>query len=215
MKYVKGSFITVPNSEQLKGIPSMAQTLFMWMCYHANQDGKCFPSIATLSKEAGLSKDSIIKATKQLVDLGMIKKVVRKNGKENFSNIYEVIIGGVVADTDNPVADTDKGVVAVADSNYNPSSLTQSNEEALTKKNEEFISQVEKVCQGVDLKEGHKNEIRKFIEYWTEPNKSHTKLRWEMEKTWDTKRRLRTWFTNAMKFNGGGNKANKYKAVMV
>ncbi len=35
--------------------------------------------------------------------------------------------------------------------------------------------------------------IRKFFEYWTESNKSHTKMRWELEKTWDAKRRLITW----------------------
>lgn len=32
-----------------------------------------------------------------------------------------------------------------------------------------------------------------FISYWTEPNKSRTKMHFEMEKTWDTKRRLATW----------------------
>jgi len=38
-----------------------------------------------------------------------------------------------------------------------------------------------------------KEMIRKFYDYWTEPNKSHTKMRWELEKTWDVKRRLITW----------------------
>jgi len=38
-----------------------------------------------------------------------------------------------------------------------------------------------------------KDMIRKFYDYWTEPNKSHTKMRWELEKTWDVKRRLNTW----------------------
>ena len=32
-----------------------------------------------------------------------------------------------------------------------------------------------------------------FILYWTEPNKSNTKMRWEMEKTWDLSRRLGRW----------------------
>ena len=39
----------------------------------------------------------------------------------------------------------------------------------------------------------HENE---FIEYWTEPNKSGTKMRFEMEKTWDLKRRLSRWGSN-------------------
>jgi hypothetical protein len=35
--------------------------------------------------------------------------------------------------------------------------------------------------------------LKDFYEYWTEPNKSGTKFRQEMEKAWDLKRRLRTW----------------------
>lgn len=35
--------------------------------------------------------------------------------------------------------------------------------------------------------------IQKFIAYWSEPNKSQTRMRWEMQPTWETHRRLRTW----------------------
>lgn len=35
--------------------------------------------------------------------------------------------------------------------------------------------------------------VRAFFDYWTEPNKSKTKMRFELEKTWDLKRRLNTW----------------------
>ncbi len=35
-----------------------------------------------------------------------------------------------------------------------------------------------------------------FIDYWTEPNKSKTKLRFELEKTWDLSRRIKRWSSN-------------------
>ena len=35
--------------------------------------------------------------------------------------------------------------------------------------------------------------LRAFYDYWTEPNQNKTKLRYEMEKTWDTPRRLANW----------------------
>ena len=38
-----------------------------------------------------------------------------------------------------------------------------------------------------------KEMVREFFDYWTEPNKSKTKMRFELEKTWDLKRRLNTW----------------------
>ena len=40
-------------------------------------------------------------------------------------------------------------------------------------------------------------ELSKFIMYWTEPNKSGTKVRWEMQKTFEIRRRLFTWFNRA------------------
>ncbi len=35
--------------------------------------------------------------------------------------------------------------------------------------------------------------LNDFYKYWTEPNKSNTKFRQELEKTWDNKRRLENW----------------------
>ncbi len=32
-----------------------------------------------------------------------------------------------------------------------------------------------------------------FIQYWTEPNRSGTKMRFELERTWDLSRRLHRW----------------------
>jgi hypothetical protein len=44
--------------------------------------------------------------------------------------------------------------------------------------------------------------LETFYNYWSEPNRKKDKMRWEMEKTWDTKRRLLTWFNNQKKWNG-------------
>ena len=40
--------------------------------------------------------------------------------------------------------------------------------------------------------------LEDFIEYWTEPNKSCTKMRFELEKTWSLSRRLKTWNRNGI-----------------
>ena len=42
--------------------------------------------------------------------------------------------------------------------------------------------------------------LEAFVEYWTEPNKSKTKLRYELQKTFDIARRLKTWNKNESKF---------------
>ncbi len=45
-----------------------------------------------------------------------------------------------------------------------------------------------------------KEMIRKFFNYWTEPNKSNTKFKMELEKTWSLERRLETWATREKEF---------------
>jgi len=54
-----------------------------------------------------------------------------------------------------------------------------------------------------------KELIRAFYNYWTEPNKSKTKMKYEIEVTWDLTRRLDTWEKNEHKFNKGSVKTNE------
>lgn len=42
--------------------------------------------------------------------------------------------------------------------------------------------------------------IRAFFNYWTERNKSGTKMRFELEKTWETSKRLVTWANNEKEY---------------
>lgn len=51
-----------------------------------------------------------------------------------------------------------------------------------------------------------KEMIRAFYDYWTEPNKSKTKMRFQMERTWDLERRLARWEKN----NRNNNNTNNY-----
>ena len=46
-----------------------------------------------------------------------------------------------------------------------------------------------------------KELLNDFYAYWTEPNKSNTKLKFELEKTWGLERRLNTWAKNDKNFN--------------
>lgn len=54
-----------------------------------------------------------------------------------------------------------------------------------------------------------KQEVRKFINYWTEPNKTGKKVRWEEQKFFDVPRRLNTWFSKFNSFNSKNNSSNK------
>lgn len=54
--------------------------------------------------------------------------------------------------------------------------------------------------KGVPAKAAHE-EVYKFIVYWTEPNGTGKKLRWQMEVAFEINRRLATWFSRAKSFN--------------
>ena len=48
--------------------------------------------------------------------------------------------------------------------------------------------------QQLDVDHKTKND---FFEYWSEPNKSETKMRYELEKTWNLKRRISRWINSS------------------
>lgn len=69
-----------------------------------------------------------------------------------------------------------------------------------------FTEMVEKFALNMDIKSDVAEE---FIDYWTEPNKSCTKMKWEMQQTFDISRRLKRWVRND--FNKSGSGSNKEK----
>lgn len=67
-------------------------------------------------------------------------------------------------------------------------------------------------CLVVDVMHTQKIDktiVKEFFDYWTEPNQTSTKLKFEMEKTYDVSRRLNTWVKNNQKFSGN-NKVGNY-----
>lgn len=68
---------------------------------------------------------------------------------------------------------------------------------SVKEKDEVFLSLSEKLSTEKSLDvEMVRGELTKFVNYWTELNKSGTKQRWELEKVFEVQRRLATWFGN-------------------
>jgi len=55
-----------------------------------------------------------------------------------------------------------------------------------------------------------KEMIRAFYDHWTEPNKSNTKFRMELEKTWGLEKRLTTWKNNDYNFKPKNKQSNNH-----
>lgn len=59
-----------------------------------------------------------------------------------------------------------------------------------------------------------RQEIGKFVSYWTEPTKSGKKQRWETQPTFEVRRRLATWFGNVNKRSGFSNNSPSKSLVL-
>jgi len=72
-----------------------------------------------------------------------------------------------------------------------------------------FIEEVKEL--GKEFPSIDENTFRQFCSYWTEPNQTKRKVRWEMQPTWDTKRRLSNWLARSNSFAkpGGGSQVLK------
>lgn len=59
------------------------------------------------------------------------------------------------------------------------------------------------------LEKYDKRMIRAFFDYWSETNKSQTKMRFELQQTWETSRRLATWASKDNNFSRNENETNR------
>lgn len=108
---------------------------------------------------------------------------------------------------DNKTNKSYQKVTNLTDNEYDNKEKTISNEivkkkativATLTERKESFKLSLEPYLQKYS-----REMINDFYEYWTEENQSRTKMRFEMEKTWDTARRLAMWAKNENKFSNG------------
>jgi hypothetical protein len=60
-----------------------------------------------------------------------------------------------------------------------------------------------------------RSELVKFKNYWTEKNKSGTKMKWEMQQTFELRRRIATWLSNSLKFNKAGKSDGLPKLIKI
>lgn len=91
MKLEKGTFGIFP-AKRLKGLKPSVQVVLCWIIFHANHEGKCWPSLKTLMEETGISsRTSLRKAIKEIENLGVLKIEQREDEKTGYlSNIYYI-----------------------------------------------------------------------------------------------------------------------------
>ena len=168
-------------------------------------DGWFFNTAKNIEDDTSLTSHQQRKAIKNLKDLGIIEtKVVGIPAKQNFkimenkllsyfNTSCEESVKQVVKKTQTSYEESEQLAVKKTQTiNKNKNNNKNNNNISIRELN--FINQVSLLDYDLNLK-------KEFCDYWTEPNKSNTKMKWELCKTWKTELRLKTWATNQKKWD--------------
>ena len=152
--------------------------------------GQFFSSYASLSTELGLSIKEIRSASKKLEKTGELTLIGASNGTMitvcNYASYqHEETTKGKPRASEGQA----KGKRGATDREEEEE--IEEKERLLAQKCADFKKSLEPF-----LKEYGKDILNSFYLYWTEPNKTKKKLRFEMQDTWEVSRRLATWAKN-------------------
>ena len=146
-----------------------------------NMNRECFATNKYFANLYGKSKGTISGWISELVKYGYIKvEYTYKEGSKEIEHRYIKIVKGGISENNNGV---------LRKTLKNNTTNTNNN---ITYSNNKGISKLLKEVEEFDTIEQHKKD---FLEYWLETN-SRGKTKFQMQKTWDTNRRLKTWIKN-------------------
>jgi hypothetical protein len=153
-------------------------------------DGWFFNTAKNIESDTSLTSHQQRKAIKHLKSLGIIEtKVVGIPAKQHFKIIENKLLSYFTTSCEESEQQVVKKTQTI---NKNNNKNNNNNNISIRELN--FINQVSLLDYDLNLK-------KEFCDYWTEPNKSNTKMKWELCKTWKTELRLKTWATNQKKWD--------------
>ena len=176
----------------LKGAVLLADLISKEEYFIANgmTDGWFFNTAKNIEEDTCLTSHQQRKAIKRLKDLGIIEtKVVGIPAKQHFKIIENKLLSYFNTSCEESVKLVVKKTQTINKNNNN-----NNNNNNISNRRNDFVFEVLSFDYDESILNG-------FIDYWTEPNKSNTKMKFELNKTWETKRRLKTWAANQKKWD--------------
>jgi len=176
----------------LKGAVLLADLISKEEYFIANgmTDGWFFNTAKNIEEDTCLTSHQQRKAIKNLKELGIIEtKVVGIPAKQHFKIIENKMLSYF-----NTSCEESAKLVVKKTQTINKNNNNNNNKNNISNRRDKFVFEV----LTFDYEECILNG---FIDYWTEPNKSNTKMKFELNKTWSTKLRLNTWANNQKKWD--------------
>ena len=175
--------------------------LYFFCIEHCNRLGwkEKFGLPTTMAKEAiGIrSYNTYINTLNDLVDFGFIK-LIEKSKNQFSSNIIalsnfnkaldKALDKALIKHTTKQRESTSESISSI-DKQYNKKQGTKNND--IEERKLKFAETIKPF-----LSTYNRDTLKEFYDYWTEPNKSNTKFKQELQKTWSLKSRLERWTKN-------------------
>lgn len=177
MKHSPTYYAVIPARVRYSNLKANAKLLYGEITALSSKEGYCFATNRYFADLYGVTKNTVSLWVSQLNQAGFITVELIKKGEQ----ITERRLGIIKNDASPNIISNDLNTIKVINTNN------------ISNRKEKFIAEV---C----LLENDKNFIENFVDYWCEENKSKTKLRFELEKTWNLKSRIQRWKSNQSKW---------------
>jgi len=172
-----------------KELTPNAKLLYAEITALAQKDGSCWASNKYFSELYNVSTVTISRWISSLVDNSfIIRKIVYKKGTKEIDKRYlQLSQEGINNNDKTPI----NKIVKDNNTSINNTSINNP-------------IHIRAISFGLNV---HKNTeypkdmLSEFVSYWSEMNKSKTKMKFELCQTWETKRRLKTWAANQKKWD--------------
>lgn len=190
------AIIEYGTTGKLPALKPIANVAFNFIKTGIDRNSEKYSEVLEKRKIAG-RKGGLAKANNTKQDVANLANA--SNTKQSVANLaVNVNDNGIIENTTNVVSKKDAAKAATL------------------KRKEEFGKTL------IPFMEKYGNEmIRAFFEYWSELNKSETKMRCEMQKTWEVGKRLITWagnesiYGNNRKTTTSKQEANEYAVQLL
>jgi DNA-binding Lrp family transcriptional regulator len=179
------------KSEVLRPTDVVVYGILYW--FEHLKDGRCTAGNQAIADVARADERTVRGALNRLEKAGFIRRVYFDKSRKLRSHIETLVKYARVSPPNMPPIIESK-VVEQPD-RETPGAIAREFFDPASQRRHQVAQEI---CEATGApKDAVIAELKKFIMYWTEPNKSGTKQKWQLQQTFDVKRRIYTWLARA------------------
>jgi DNA-binding Lrp family transcriptional regulator len=169
--------------------------------------GKCIASNSAIAEIVGVDDRTVRVGLERLEAAGFLKRHFRDPQHKVRSKITCIVRFDKIEQEDiqeTPTRDNQDVLPSLPDDRpETPREFAKRFFEGDDEAMKDVIADVLKATHNRVPKDALVQQMRKFVAYWTEPNGSGTKVKWQMQSTFEVRRRIYTWLSRASQPRGG------------